>query len=135
VTNNLPSGYFRDLQMVKEIFLPMFGELNDCIKIAALALKRMSVNTRLLEDEKYDYIFSVEEVNKLVLKGIPFREAYRQVSTQIENNEFKPDRKVVHTHAGSAGNLCLDKIAEKKAALIKNFGFEKIEDTIAGLLK
>ena len=130
IINNLPSGYFRDLQMVKEVFLPMFDELNDCINIAALAIKNMSVNNSLLEDEKYDCIFSVEEVNKLVLQGIPFREAYKQVNAQIEKGEFKPDKKVAHTHAGSIGNLCLDKISEKKAELIKNFGFQKIENLI-----
>lgn len=135
ITNNLPSGYFRDLQMVKEIFLPVFDELNDCIKIAALALKNMTVNTHLLEDEKYDYIFSVEEVNKLVLQGMPFREAYKHVSTQIEKGEFKPDRKVTHTHTGSIGDLCLDKISAKKATLLNNFGFKQIENAISGLLK
>lgn len=135
IVNNLPSGYFRDLQIVKEVFMPMFGELTDCIKIATLALQNMSVNTHLLEDEKYDHIFSVEEVNNLVLQGIPFREAYKQVSMQIEKNEFKPKKKVTHTHAGSIGNLCLDKISAKKAELIKSFGFRQIENSISELLK
>ena len=135
IVNNLPSGYFRDLQMVKEVFLPMFGELNNCINIAALAIQNMSVNTRLLEDEKYNYIFSVEEVNKLVLQGITFREAYQQVSAQIEKGKFNPDKKVAHTHAGSIGNLCLDKISAKKADLIKSFGFQQIDNSILKLLK
>ena len=135
IVNNLPSGYFRDLQMVKEVFLPMFGELNDCINIATLALKNMSVNTRLLDDEKYNCIFSVEEVNKLVLQGTPFREAYKQVSAQIEKGEFNPEKKVAHTHAGSIGNLCLDKISAKKTELIKSFGFQQIESLILKLLK
>jgi len=135
IVNNLPSGYFRDLQIVKEVFLPMFAELNDCINIAALALKNMSVNTSLLDDEKYNSIFSVEEVNKLVLQGIPFREAYKQVGTQIENGEFNPDKKVEHTHAGSIGNLCLDKISAKKAEIIKGFGFQQIEKLVSELLK
>ena len=135
IVNNLPSGYFRDLQMVKEVFLPMFDELNNCINITTLAIKSMSVNTSLLEDEKYNHIFSVEEVNKLVLQGIPFRDAYKQVSTQIAKGEFKPEKKVAHTHAGSIGNLCLDKIAAKKEKLIKGFGFQQIENTILKLLK
>ena len=130
IANNLPSGYFRDLQIVKEVFLPMFAELNDCINIAALALKNMSVNTSLLDDEKYNSIFSVEEVNKLVLQGIPFREAYKQVGAQIEKGEFNPDKKVEHTHAGSIGNLCLDKISAKKAEIIKSFNFQQIENLI-----
>ena len=135
IVNNLPSGYFRDLQMVKEVFLPMFGELNDCINIAALAIQNMSVNINLLDDEKYDCIFSVEEVNKLVSQGIPFREAYKQVGAQIEKGEFKPDKKVAHTHDGSIGNLCLDKISAKKAELINSFGFQHIENAIIKLLK
>jgi argininosuccinate lyase len=135
IINNLPSGYFRDLQMVKEVFLPMFRELNDCINIATLALQNISVNNHLLEDVKYDYIFSVEEVNKLVLQGIPFREAYKQIGTQIEKGEFKPDKKVVHTHAGSIGNLCLDKISAKKLAVIGGFNFKKIEGSVLRLIK
>ncbi len=135
IINNLPSGYFRDLQMVKEVFLPMFSDVNDCISIASLALQNMTVNTQILEDEKYDYIFSVEEVNKLVLQGVPFREAYKRVGAQIERGEFKPERKVAHTHAGSIGNLCLDKIADKKNETLQKFNFESIEESIKQLLK
>jgi argininosuccinate lyase len=135
MTNNLPSGYFRDLQIVKEVFLPSFKELNDCLNIAALALENMSVKENILVDSKYDFLFSVEEVNKLVLQGVPFREAYKIVGEQIETGEFHPEKEVKHTHEGSIGNLCLDKIAEFKNEKIKDFQFEKVEIAINQLLK
>ena len=134
ITNNLPSGYFRDLQMVKEVFLPMFREVNDCLNIAALALKNMSINKNILNDPKYDYLFSVEEVNALVLKGTPFREAYRIVGEKIEKGEFIPNKNIQHSHEGSLGNLCLDKILEKKNAALAQFDFESIENAKAKLL-
>lgn len=134
VTNNLPSGYFRDLQMVKEVFLPSFKEMSDCLNIALLAIKNMTVNPQILKDSRYDFIFSVEEVNKLVLKGIPFREAYKQIGEQIEKGEFRPEKKIDHSHEGSIGNLCLDKILDKKEAVINNFDFIKIESAIKQLL-
>jgi argininosuccinate lyase len=132
--NNLPSGYFRDLQTVKEIFIPLFAELHDCLSVANLALEKLQVNENILNDPKYDYLFSVEEVNKLVLQGIPFREAYRQVADKIETGEFRPEKKVQHVHEGSIGNLCLDKIASKKTTVLGNFHFEMIEKAIAELL-
>ncbi len=135
MTNNLPSGYFRDLQIVKEVFLPSFKELNDCLNIAALALENMSVKENILADSKYDFLFSVEEVNKLVLKGVPFREAYKIVGEQIETGVFQPEKEVKHTHEGSIGNLCLDKIAEFKNEKIKGFQFERVEIAINQLLK
>lgn len=134
VINNLPSGYFRDLQIVKEVFLPLFQELNDCLQIATLALKNMKVNPKILDDKKYNYIFSVEEVNELVLKGVPFREAYKIVGEKIENGNFEPQKKVSHTHEGSIGNLCLDTIAEKKNKMINKFNFSKIDNAIKRLL-
>ncbi len=127
IINNLPSGYFRDLQMVKEVFLPSFKELNDCLNIVGLALKNISVNKNILEDPKYDYLFSVEAVNQLVLKGIPFREAYKQVGRQIEAGNFKPEKEVKHVHEGSIGNLCLAEIAHKKEDVLKRFNFKKLE--------
>jgi argininosuccinate lyase len=133
--NNLPSGYFRDLQIVKEIFLPLFSELHDCISIASLALEKLVVNERILDDPRYDYLFSVEAVNKLVLKGVPFREAYRQVAEQIEKGEFKPEKAITHTHEGSIGNLCLEEIARKKSQIVDNFGFEAIEKAVSALLQ
>lgn len=135
IINNLPSGYFRDLQMVKEVFLPMFKEINDCLNIAALALGNMDVNTKILEDSRYDYIFSVEEVNRLVLEGVPFREAYKRVGEKIEKGEFKPDKEVNHTHQGSIGNLCLDKISSKKISLISEFQFDKVDKMTQQLVK
>lgn len=133
--NNLPSGYFRDLQIVKEIFLPLFSELHDCVSIASLALEKLVVNEHILDDPKYDYLFSVEAVNKLVLKGVPFREAYRQVADQIEKGEFKPEKAITHTHEGSIGNLCLEEIARKKSQIVDNFGFEAIEKAVSALLQ
>lgn len=128
IINNLPSGYFRDLQMVKEVFLPAFKELNDCLNIAGLALKNMSINKNILADEKYNYLFSVEEVNKLVLQGIPFRDAYKQVGASIENGTFEPEKSVNHVHEGSIGNLCLEQIAAKKENVLKRFNFKKTEE-------
>jgi argininosuccinate lyase len=135
MTNNLPSGYFRDLQSVKEVFLPSFKELNDCLNIASLALENMLVKENILDDSKYDFLFSVEEVNKLVLQGVPFREAYKIVGEQIETGQFHPEKEVKHTHEGSIGNLCLDKIAEFKNEKVRSFQFEKVEKAINQLLK
>ncbi len=135
ITNNLPSGYFRDLQMVKEIFLPSFKEMNDSLNIATLALQNMKVNENILDDSKYNYLFSVEEVNKLVLQGVPFREAYKQVGAEIENGTFQPEKNVMHSHAGSLGNLCLDEISASKNEVLKNFKFDKIEEALSNLIK
>ncbi|WP_346862173.1 argininosuccinate lyase [uncultured Draconibacterium sp.] len=134
IINNLPSGYFRDLQMVKEVFLPAFKEMNDCLNIVQLAVKNMTVNSNILEDDKYNYLFSVEEVNKLVLQGIPFREAYKQVGAQIENGGFVPEKKVNHVHEGSIGNLCLSQITDKKNKVVSEFQFENIEKAKKKLL-
>ena len=135
MTNNLPSGYFRDLQIIKEVFLPVFGELIDCLNIASLALENMQVKTEILNQPIYDYLFSVEEVNKLVLSGMPFRDAYKTVGKQIEDGNFNPDKKVDHTHEGSIGNLCLDKIAGYKQQIIGSFEFEKVETALRKLLE
>ncbi len=135
IINNLPSGYFRDLQMVKEVFLPAFKELNDCLRIVSLAVGKMTVNTEILNDSKYDYLFSVEEVNRLVLQGIPFREAYKQVGAKIEAGEFKPDKRVNHMHEGSIGNLCLKQIGKKTKDTLQSFKFEQVEKAKQDLLK
>ncbi len=135
IINNLPSGYFRDLQMVKELFLPSFKEMNDSLKIATLALQNMKVNENILDDPKYNYLFSVEVVNKLVLQGVPFREAYKQVGAEIESGNFQPEKTVNHSHEGSVGNLCIDKISESKTAVLKNFNFSKVEKALNGLLE
>jgi len=134
VVNNLPGGYFRDMQVLKEVFLPLFSELGECLSVAGLALGKIEVNKNILSEEKYNYLFSVEEVNRLVVEGIPFREAYKQVAEKIEKGEFEPVKKVVHTHEGSIGNLCLDKIFEKKTQVIEAYRFERMEKAINKLL-
>ena len=101
ITNNLPSGYFRDLQIIKEIYLPMFDEMIDCVEMVRNMMEKVSVNKSILEDSKYDLIFSVEEVNRLTLSGVPFRDAYKQIGLAIEDGKFKPNKEIQHTHAGS----------------------------------
>lgn len=131
MTNNLPSGYFRDMQLTKEIFLPAFDKLEDCITMVSYMLDNIKVNTNILDDPKYNVIFSVEEVNRLALEdGIPFREAYRQVGASIEAGTFVPDKKMHHTHEGSIGNLCNDRIASRMQQLVNAFPFEQIDKAI-----
>jgi argininosuccinate lyase len=134
MTNNLPSGYFRDLQILKEVFIPAFQELSDCISIAGFAIDNMTVNTNLMADDRYKYVYSVEDVNKLVMQGVPFRDAYKQVGGQINAGTYEPTREVNHSHAGSVGNLCLDEIAEKMIAVVEGFKFEQIETAYTELL-
>ena len=135
MTNNLPSGYFRDLQLIKEVFLPVFGELENCLNIASFALENIKVNDHIMDDDRYKYAYSVEEVNRLVLDGVPFRDAYRQVGEAINQGNFQPDKRILHTHEGSIGNLCLENIQLKMDNLLKGFNFEKAEMAIAKLLK
>jgi argininosuccinate lyase len=132
--NNLPSGYFRDLQLVKEVYIPAFKELNDCIDIASFALENISVNENIMDDNRYDYIYSVEEVNKLVLEGLPFRDAYKKVGEGIEKGEFIFDKKVKHTHEGSIGNLCSEQIENKMDNVISGFKFERMGAATSSLL-
>lgn len=134
IINNLPSGYFRDLQITKEMFIPSFEELNNCITMVGRMMKEIKVNEDILNDEKYLSIFSVEEVNKLVLEGMPFRDAYKKVGLDIENGNFFPDKKVSHTHEGSIGNLCNDRIELLKQNIIDQFDFAKVESAIQDLL-
>lgn len=112
---NLPSGYFRDMQLTKEVFLPAFKELGDCLFMTTLVLKEMDVNREILNDKRYGYLFTVEDVNDRVAMGIPFREAYRQVGVKVQAGEYEGDihRILQHTHEGSIGNLCLEQIREK----------------------
>lgn len=124
--NNLPSGYFRDLQMIKEVFLPAFGELKDCLQMAAYIINKMEVNEHILDNSIYDAIFSVEEVNRLAAAGMPFRDAYKKVGMDIEEGKFVPDKGIHHTHEGSIGNLCNDRIQELMEHTIGEFGFERI---------
>jgi argininosuccinate lyase len=134
ITNNLPSGYFRDMQITKEVFLPSFSGLSDCLRMVALMLQSVQVNEHILDDEKYALLFSVEKVNEQVLQGVPFREAYKQVGLSIEAGDFVSGKQVNHTHEGSIGNLCNDKIVALKEQIIREFKFEKVEDALSNLL-
>lgn len=133
-TTNLPSGYFRDLQLLKEHIIPAFQNLNDCIQMAGLMLSNIQVNKDLLKDEKYKYLFSVEEVNKLVLQGVPFRDAYKQVGQGIEAGNFNYTPTVDHTHEGSIGNLQNAQIRQKMDVIVNRFNFKKIGEAFASLL-
>jgi argininosuccinate lyase len=135
ISNNLPSGYFRDLQIIKEIFLPSFDELKDCLRMTTRMMREIVVNEHILEDEKYLPVFSVEEVNRLVREGVPFRDAYKKVGLEIEAGNFHPATTVHHTHEGSIGNLCNDKIVELKDNIIKGFNFEKALNAEKQLIK
>jgi len=134
IANNLPSGYFRDLQIIKELFIPTFSELKDCLQMTELMMSKIQVNENILDDPKYDAMFSVETVNKLTLGGMPFRDAYKQVGLAIEAGTFTTDKEIQHTHAGSIGNLCNDEILAYKNELIKQFNFEKVEQALEELL-
>jgi argininosuccinate lyase len=135
ITNNLPSGYFRDLQIIKEVFIPTFSELNSCLEMTAMMMAQVKVNTEILSDSRYDYLFSVEEVNRLTLAGVPFRDAYKQVGKEIEEGNFKPNKTVQHTHQGSIGNLFNDEICSYKNDVVLEFSFEKVHSAIKELLK
>ena len=134
IMNNLPSGYFRDLQIIKEVFLPSFDELKDCLRMAAYIINRMKVNEHILDNPIYDNMFSVEEVNRLASKGMPFRDAYKKVGLDIESGNFTPQKQIHHTHEGSIGNLCNDKIEALMQKTIDEFGFFKVEEAIKALV-
>lgn len=135
IMNNLPSGYFRDLQIIKEIFIPVFDELRDCLKMTTHIMREVEIKKNILDDAKYDFIFSVEEVNRLVLEGMPFRDAYKKVGLDIEAGKFTPNKKIEHTHEGSVGNLCNNQIEELMKETIGQFNFEKVESALEKLLK
>ena len=134
MTTNLPSGYHRDLQLLKEHLFPAFTTLKDCLQMAAFMLSNISVKENIVADEKYKYIFSVEEVNKLVLQGMPFRDAYKKIGSDIENGKFTYSTEVNHTHEGSIGNLCNDKIEAMMQQNLTAFDFEKVHTAIEKLL-
>lgn len=134
LTSNLPSGYHRDLQLLKEQIIPAIEDLKECLKISELMLSQIQVNTDIVKDEKYKYIFSVEEVNNLVLQGVPFRDAYKQVGAVIEAGEFETDSKVYHTHEGTVGNLCTAEIKNKFDLAYNGFNFSNIHKAISELL-
>lgn len=133
ITNNLASGYHRDLQLIKESFLPVFGELKDCLQISQYALQHIIIKENVLDDAKYHYLFSVEVVNQLVLEGVSFRDAYKQVGMDIQEGRFVPSKAVQHTHEGSIGNLCNDKIENLMDSTLKGFSFEKVETALKAL--
>ena len=134
ISNNLPCGYFRDLQELKEAYLPAFDQLTDCLDMACYIVERISVNEHILDDPRYDAMFSVEEVNRLAAAGTPFRDAYKQVGLAIEAGTFRPDKHVRHTHAGSLGNLCNDCTARRMEQLWQEFGFDRVEAAEQALL-
>ncbi len=135
ITNNLPSGYFRDLQIIKEVFVPAFADLQDCLEMTAMMMDRIEVNNEILNDPKYDYLFSVEEVNRLVLEGMPFRDAYKKVGLAIEAGTFLPEKTIRHTHDGSIGNLCNDEIRCYKEGVENEFKFGKVQEAIERLVR
>ena len=124
--NNLPSGYFRDLQEIKEVFLPAFDQLLDCLEMTTYIVDRMKVNESIISDPRYDAMFSVEEVNRLASNGMPFRDAYKKVGLDIEAGRFSPDKNISHTHEGSIGNLCNAQIAALMDTICARFGFDRV---------
>ncbi len=134
IMNNLPVGYFRDLQIIKEVFLPAFDELNDCLRMAAYIINKMEVNDHILDNPMYDPMFSVEEVNRLAAAGMPFRDAYKKVGLEIEAGEFVANKNIHHTHEGSIGNLCNDKIQALMEQTMAEFSFDKVRNAEKKLL-
>ncbi len=134
IMNNLPVGYFRDLQIIKEVFLPAFGELKDCLQMAAYIINKMAVNEHILDNPMYDPMFSVEEVNRLAAAGMPFRDAYKKVGLEIEAGTFRADKNIHHTHEGSIGNLCNDKIRALMDTTLSEFGFDRVRQAEEKLL-
>ena len=120
ITNNLPSGYHRDLQLVKEVIVPALQDMQACLEMMTFSLKEIQVNPNILDDPKYDYLFSVDTLNELVKSGMPFRDAYKTMGKAIENGNFKPKRDIEHTHEGSLGNLCLEEINAKMEKAMKS---------------
>ena len=135
MTTNLPSGYFRDLQLLKENLFPAFESLNDCMQLLVLMLDHIQINEEILNDPKYDYLFSVEVVNNEVLSGVPFREAYKNIGLAIENGTYKPLKEVNHTHEGSIGNLMNKEISEVFEKVIQEFNFNKVHQALHALLQ
>jgi len=134
LSNNLPSGYFRDMQIIKESYLESFDYILDCITVMAFIIDKLKVNEEILESDSYKYIFSVEEVNKEVQNGLPFRDAYKKVGKLINEGDFNPDKKVEHTHQGSIGNLCNKEINNKFKKIYSCFNFDKIIEAESNLL-
>ena len=134
IMNNLPCGYFRDLQIIKEVFIPSFDELKDCLQMSAYIINKIKVNEHILDNPMYDPIFSVEEVNRLASEGIPFRDAYKRVGLEIEAGRFTPNKDIRHTHEGSIGNLCNDRIQALMDQTLSGFNFEQVDHAVQHLL-
>ncbi len=135
VMSNLPSGYHRDMQLLKEILMPAFDEILDCLDVAHFMFENLQIKPDLLTDSKYDLLFSVERVNELVMQGVPFRDAYKQVGNEINSGNYTASRTLNHTHEGSIGNLCIEQIKKLMDAEISRFGFERTHKAIENLLK
>jgi len=135
MTTNLPSGYHREMQLLKELLFPAFAELNNCLHMAKFMLEHIEVKNNILDDPKYAYLFSVEEVNRLALEGVPFRDAYKQVGIAIEQGNFNPEKKVNHTHEGSIGNLHNAEISAAMNGLLSQFKFGEVETAVKELVK
>lgn len=134
IMNNLPCGYFRDLQELKEAFLPAFDRLIDCLHMTTYIIERIKVNEHILDDTRYDAMFSVEEVNRLAASGTPFRDAYKKVGLEIEAGQFTPNKDIHHTHEGSIGNLCTERVAALMDSVWQKFHFEKVDAAVDALL-
>ena len=135
IMNNLPCGYFRDLQELKEAFLPAFDRLIDCLHMTTYIIERIKVNEHILDAKRYDAMFSVEEVNRLAAEGMPFRDAYKKVGLDIEAGCFTPNKDIHHTHEGSIGNLCNDEIKKIMDNTWERFGFDRVDTAINKLLR
>jgi argininosuccinate lyase len=135
ITTNLPSGYHRDLQLLKELLFPAIQNLKDCIHMTQVMLSDIAVKKNILADEKYRFLFSVEEVNKLVLGGMAFRDAYKKVGMDIEQGTYNPSIEIQHTHEGSIGNLCLEEISSSMEKAMSRFNFKKVDDALKKLLE
>ena len=135
IMNNLPVGYFRDLQIIKEVFLPAFDDLKDCLQMAAYIINKIEVNEHILDNPMYDPMFSVEEVNRLAANGMPFRDAYKKVGLDIEVGNFVPDKNIHHTHEGSIGNLMNAEIQQLFNSILSDFHFERMEQAEKSLLQ
>ena len=134
IMSNLPVGYFRDLQIIKELFLPAFDELKDCLQMAAYIINKMEVNKHILDNPMYDPLFSLEKVNDLAAHGTPFRDAYKKVGLEIEAGEFQPNKEIHHTHEGSIGNLCNDQIQALMEKTLREFHFERMLEAEKNLI-
>ena len=135
IMNNLPSGYFRDMQILKESLFPAFTEMKNCLDMLAYMTEQIIVNRNILDDDRYRYLFSVEALNELTLGGTPFRDAYKEIGITINEGRFNPAKKAEHTHEGSIGNLCNDKIQAKMEAIFKGFTFDKVNKALNEIVR